>query len=827
MAEPEAPRISDVDVADQLQQSYIDYAMSVITQRALPDVRDGLLPVQRRILYAMHVARNTHEHGYRKSAKTVGEVIGNYHPHGDVAVYESLVHLAQDFAQRYPLVDGHGNFGSVDGDPPAAMRYTEARLSQVAGELLADIDKNTVDFVPNYDDNTTEPRVLPARFPSLLCNGALGIAVGMSTDIPPHNLREVIAATTALIDNPQLQLADLQRFIKGPDFPTGGIILGRRGIREAYETGRGKFTLRGRAEVVTKKNDRSEIVITEIPFRTKKSALIERIAALCKEKRLDGVSGLTDESDRHGMRVVIDIQRGADAGLLLRRLYRETPLQQTWSTRMLALVNDRPVVLSLKRVLEHYIQHQRDVVLRRTRFDLERAEKRAEILRGLLIALSRLEEVIALIRASQTRAEARDGLQEHFGLSEVQADAILDMRLVQLTGLEREKLEEELRALDELIARLKAILASEAELLAVIKSELREVAERYGDKRKTEILDEEAEDTELEEEITSETVAVTVTHAGYVKRLPLETYRSQGRGGRGITATSMRENDFVTQLFSANTRDYAYFFTTLGRVFRLRVHEIPEGSRTSRGTAAINVLALTEGERLSAVIPLRDARAEGDTDPAEEAPRYLICATQAGYMKRIPLSALANVRRSGIIAIDLGEGDRLISVRLCREDEEILAGSTKGRVIRFGVGEIRVMGRTARGVRAMRLADGDLVIGLSVAEADADVLLVSEGGIGKRTRVQDFPLHHRGGQGVRALRLSQRSGRLVALRVVHPTDEVMLISAQGILTRQRVDGISRQGRSATGVTLMRLDKDDTLVAVAALPGGGEAELVEE
>lgn len=825
MPEGSLERIRDVDVAQELQQSYIDYAMSVITQRALPDVRDGLLPVQRRILYAMHVSGNIHERGFRKSAKTVGEVIGNFHPHGDVAVYESMVHLAQDFSLRYPLVDGHGNFGSIDGDPPAAMRYTEARLTRLAGELLRDIDKDTVEFVSNYDDTTTEPLVLPSRFPNVLCNGAMGIAVGMSTDIAPHNLREVIAATVAMIENPELSTAELRRFITGPDFPTGGKILGTRGIVEAFESGRGRFTLRGRAEIVEARGDRLQIVITEIPYRTRKSALIERIAALYKEKRLEGISGLTDESDRHGMRIVIDVQRGADAQALLHKLYRETPLQQTYSVRTLALVNGRPIMLGVKRVLQEYIQHQREVVLRRTRFELARAEKRAEILRGLLTALDHLEEVIALIRGSRARAEARAGLQERFGLSEVQADAILDMRLVQLTGLEREKLQQELDELDRLIAHLNAILQSEQELLAVIKGELTDIAEQFGDERRTEIISDADADDGWDEVIVSETVAVTVTQAGYIKRLPLDTYRSQGRGGRGITATAMRENDFVTQLFSADTRDYALFFTSLGRVFRLRVHEIPEASRTARGTAAINLLALGEGEHLSAVIPIREADLEesSEADPEDSDKICLVLATRNGMVKRMRLSDLKYVRRPGIIAIGLQEGDRLIGVRMCSPNDEVLVGTRRGRAIRFLLREARVMGRTARGVRGMRLATDDEVIGLAVGEPGSDVLLVSERGIGKRTPLDDFPTHHRGGSGLRAQRLSPKSGALVALRVVHPDDEVMLISAGGILTRQAVAGISRQSRSAGGVLLMRLDADDTVVSVASLPGGEEGE----
>ena len=831
-------RRRDVDVSEHMQQAFVDYAMSVITSRALPDVRDGLLPVHRRILYAMHEAGNTHDRAFRKSAKTVGEVIGNFHPHGDVAVYSSLVRLAQDFSLRYPPIEGHGNFGSVDGDPPAAMRYTEARLSRIAGELLRDLEKDTVDFVPNYDDQDTEPVVLPSRFPNLLCNGAIGIAVGMSTNVPPHNLREVIAATVALIDHPELTSADLSKYVLGPDFPTAAMILGRQGIRQAYETGRGSMIVRGRAEISVGKGDRQQIIISEIPYETKKTAIIERIAQLYREKRLDGISGVTDGSDRHGMRLIVDLQRGANANVLLNQLYKETPLQQSYSMRLLALVDGRPRLLSLRDVLHYYIQHQREVVLRRTKFDLERAERRAHILEGLLIALDQLDLVIALIRSSQTRAEASSGLQAKFGLSEAQAEAILDMRLAQLTGLERDKLEAEYAELQKAIEYLRSILASEALLLGVIKDELGAIAERYGDERRTQIVAAEAEEFSVEDLIADERVVVTLTRAGYCKRMPLDTYRNQGRGGRGIAALTTREDDFVTDLLVPSTHDYMLFFTTAGRVFRLRVYEIPEASRTARGSAVVNLLALADGEKVAAVIPVgagafagaaeaegpaepREAEvemesAEAAEEPVEEPGGFLVMSTRRGRVKRLRLVQLANVRKNGMIAIGLEEGDQLNEVRVCGTGDEVLLASRRGQAARFPAAEVRPMGRAARGVAGMRLGPGDEVIGMGIVEPGAQMLMVSENGVGKRTPIEEFPSHHRGSTGVRAQKLGGKSGQLVGVRVVRPEDEVMLITAQGVLIRQKVGGISLQSRAAMGVMLMRPEAGDSVVALAAI-----------
>ncbi len=837
-------RVRNVDLSEQMQQAYIDYAMSTITARALPDVRDGLLPVQRRILYAMFAAGNTAERAFRKSAKTVGDVIGNYHPHGEISLYGSLVRLAQDFSMRYPLIEGHGNFGSIDGDPPAAMRYTEARLSKLAGELLRDLDKNTVDFGPNYDDQTTEPLVLPSRFPNLLANGATGIAVGMSSNVPPHNLREVIDATIALIDEPDFTSQDLMRHVRGPDFPTGAMILGLDGVRQAYSTGHGSITVRGCAEITVGRGGRQQIVITEIPYETKKSAIIERIADLYREKRLEGISAVTDGSDRHGLRIIVELQRGANAHVVLNKLYKDTPLQQTYSIRMLALVGGRPRMLPLRDLLQYYIQHQREVVVRRTRFDLERAERRAHVVQGLLIALDHLDEVIALIRQSATRQEASAGLQSHFGLTETQAEAILDMRLAQLTGLERERLEEEYRELLATIERLRAILDSEALLLDVIKSEMREVADRHGDNRRTQIIAGEAEAFAPEDLIQDERVVVTLTRAGYCKRTTLDTYRNQGRGGRGITALTTREEDFVTDLFTASTHDHVLFFTSAGRVFHVRVHEIPEGSRTARGTAVVNLLPLGETEQVTALIPVtndelaaataaaaQDGGREDDDEDDEDgetslraedrAAHFLLMATAAGRVKRLRLSQLANVRKNGIIAMGLHEGDRLIAVRLCAAGDEVLLVSRQAQAVRFPAIEVRAMGRGARGVAGMRLGPEDEVIGMEVARTGAHLLVVSEKGVGKRTPVEEFPSHHRGGTGVRAQRLDSRTGNLVGVRVVLAEDEVMLITAQGRLIRQRVGGISVQSRLARGVAVMRPEGGDPVVSMASIAPEGD------
>ncbi|MDI3299665.1 MAG: DNA gyrase subunit A [Bacillota bacterium] len=803
----EIGNVVPVDLTEQMKQSYIDYAMSVIVNRALPDVRDGLKPVHRRILYAMRQAGNTPDKPYKKSARTVGDVLGKYHPHGDVAVYDALVRMAQDFSMRYPLVDGHGNFGSVDGDPPAAMRYTEARLAPIAMELLRDLDKETVDFVPNFDGDEKEPVVLPARFPNLLVNGSSGIAVGMATNIPPHNLREVIDALLLLIEDRSLDLAELMRKIPGPDFPTGGLIVGRQGIRQAYETGRGIITLRARAHIETGKGERQRIVVEELPYEVNKAKLIEQIAEEVRERRIEGVSDLRDETDRSGMRIVIELQRGANANVVLNKLYKATALQQNFGIIMLALVEQQPRVLNLKEMLELYLDHQEEVVRRRSRFELERAEERAHILEGLRVALDHIDAIVALIRASQTVEEAREGLMTRFGLSEKQAQAILDMRLQRLTGLEREKIEEEYRELLQRIAELRAILADERRLLGVIRDELAEIREKYGDRRRTQIV---AGDAAFDEEdlIADEECVITVTHFGYVKRQPLDSYRSQHRGGRGVAGTSVRSEDFVEHLFVTRTHHWVLFFTNRGRVYPLKAHEIPEASRTARGTAVVNLVPLEGGESITAVV----------TVPAfdEEEEDFLVMATRNGVVKRTALREFASARRSGLVALGLDEGDELIAVALAREPGELLLASREGAAIRFPLDEVRPMGRTARGVSGIRLAEGDRVIAMAVVDRDADLLVVTENGFGKRTPLDQFRLQGRGGMGVRAIRPTRRNGQVAGALVVHEEDEVMAISSQGVLIRYPVRDVPRLGRLTQGVSLMRLARGDALVAVARI-----------
>ncbi len=798
-----------------MKQSYLDYAMSVIVSRALPDVRDGLKPVQRRILYAMSQVGNTPDRPYRKSAKTVGEVLANYHPHGDAAVYDALVRMAQDFSLRYPLVDGHGNMGSVDGDPPAAMRYTEARLSRLAMELLRDLDKDTVDFVPNFDGTAREPTVLPARFPNLLVNGSSGIAVGMATNIPPHNLREAIDAAVALLENPELTPRGLMKYIKGPDFPTGGLILGREGIVKAYETGRGILTLRARAEVEEAKGGRQRIVITELPYEVNKARLIERIAELVREKKVEGISDLRDETDRTGMRIVVELARGADARVILNRLYKNTQLQVNYGVIMLALVDGQPRVLNLRQMVWHYLQHQKEVVTRRTRFELARAEERAHILDGLLVALDEIDEVIALIRAARTVEEARAGLQERFRLTERQAQAILDMRLQRLTGLEREKVREEREELQKTIEYLRAVLASERMLLAVIKKELLELRDRFGDARRTQIAAPAADFGE-EDLIAREDVVVTLTHQGYVKRLPLDAYRSQHRGGRGVQAASTRQEDFVEEIFVASTHDWVYFFTNRGRVYRLKVHELPEAGRTARGTALVNLVPVAQGEKVTAVIPIPDLEVAADAGAG--APPYLFMATRGGTVKKTPLAEFANVRRSGLIALELDPGDELIGVRLTDGRCHVMLVTRQGLAIRFAEDEVRPMGRGAAGVRGISLGQGDAVVAMTAfpAEEDAglDLLVVTERGFGKRTPLTEYRLQGRGGKGILTARVTGKNGPVVAARVVRDGDEVMLITAQGVAIRQPADGISRVGRDAQGFILMRLEPGDTLVGLA-------------
>jgi DNA gyrase subunit A len=798
-----ADRIVPVRIEEEMKHSYLDYAMSVIIGRALPDVRDGLKPVQRRILYAMNEVGMGPDKPYKKSARLVGEVLGKYHPHGDVAIYDAMVRLAQDFVCRYPLVDGHGNFGSVDGDAPAAMRYTEVRLAPLAVEMLRDIDKETVDFIPNFDEHFKEPVVLPARVPNLLINGSSGIAVGMATNIPPHNLGEVVDALVMLIDNPAASVADLMLAIKGPDFPTGGLILGREGIRAAYSTGRGTIKVRAAARIETVKGGKQQIVVTQLPYMVNKARLVETIADLVREKHIEGITDLRDESGREGIRVVIELRRDVNADVLLNQLYHHTQLQVSFGVIMLALVKGEPRILSLKEMLTEYLDHQKEVVVRRTRFDLARAEERAHVLEGLRIALDHIDAIIALIRASRTVAEARSGLMEKFGLSEKQAQAILDMRLQRLTGLEREKIEEEYRELLTAIERLRAILGSEAMVYQIIRSELLEIKNTYGDERRTRITSD-VGTLAPEDLIPEERVVVTLTAEGYVKRQPLAAYRSQRRGGRGILGTGTKEEDVVEHLITLSTHDYVLFFTNSGRAYRVKGHEIPEASRQAKGTPLVNLISLGAGEKVTAVLSVREF-SDG---------QYLVMATRRGYVKKTPLAEFDSVRRAGLVTITLEEGDELIYVRRTDGERELLLGTRGGKAIRFAEAEIRSMGRAARGVRGINLAPDDAVVSLDVVQKSADLLVVTAKGFGKRTPLGQFTRHSRGGKGMKAIRISERNGPVVDMKVVRPSDDLMLITAAGVLIRLEVDGIPEKGRDTQGVTLMRLEEGDSVMALA-------------
>ncbi|MGE5590286.1 MAG: DNA gyrase subunit A [Bacillota bacterium] len=802
-----------VDLEREMRKSYIDYAMSVIVSRALPDVRDGLKPVHRRILYAMYDAGNTPDKAYRKSAKTVGEVLGNFHPHGDQAVYDAMVRMAQDFAIRYPLVDGHGNFGSMDGDPPAAMRYTEARLSKMALAMLADIDKETVDFDPNFDNTDEEPKVLPSRIPNLLVNGSEGIAVGMATKIPPHNLREVIDGVIMLIDNPAADVKDLMQVIKGPDFPTGALIMGREGIRDAYTTGRGSITMRAVATIEPMNNGKSRIVVTEIPYQVNKARLIEQIAELVRDKKIDGITDLRDETDRHGMRIVVELRRDANPNVILNQLYKFTPMQSTFGAIMLSLVDSVPKVLNLREMLYYYLQHQKDVVTRRSRYDLRKAEERAHILEGLRIALDHIDEVINLIRASRTEDDARQGLMARFGLSEVQAKAIVDMRLGRLTGLERDKIEQEYAELLKTMDYLRALLSNERMLMTVIKKELSDVRDKYGDDRRTKITASEAEEFALEDLIPEEDMVVTLTHAGYIKRLPLDTYRSQRRGGRGVTGMGTKEEDFVEHIFVATTHHSILVFTNRGKVYKLKVHQVPEAGRTAKGTAIVNLLQISPGEKIQAVIPVKGV----DED------HFLFFATQAGTVKKTRISEYANIRAGGLIAVGLEEQDELVGVRRTDGNSEIILVSARGQAIRFKEEDVRAMGRSAHGVRGMNLDRDDVVIGMDVADDTADLLVVTDQGFGKRTPVKEYRLTGRGGKGVRTMNLTRRNGNLVGIRSVREDDELILITANGVLIRIAVREVSQQGRDTQGVTVMRPDEGDKVVALALVPPKEEDE----
>ncbi|MDL2318617.1 DNA gyrase subunit A [Eubacteriales bacterium OttesenSCG-928-A19] len=796
-------RLVDINLEEEMKRSFISYAMAVIINRALPDVRDGLKPVHRRILYAMHELGMTPDKPFRKSARIVGDVLGKYHPHGDSAVYDAMVRLAQDFSTRYMLVEGQGNFGSVDGDDAAAMRYTEARLSKSAMEMVRDLEKETVDFYPNFDETLMQPSVMPSRYPNLLVNGSSGIAVGMATNIPPHNLGEVIDGLIHLIDHPDCTVTDLMEHIKGPDFPTGGIVLGKNGIYEAYTTGRGRIITRARTEIEPMTANRSRILITEIPYMVNKARMIEKIAELVHEKRLEGISDIRDESDRDGMRIVIELKKDVNAAVVLNYLYKHTQLQDTFGVIMLALVDGEPKLLTLKQALYHYLEHQKEVIVRRTRYDLDKAEARAHILEGLLIALDNIDEVVHIIRSSHQTSEARTRLMERFGLSERQSQAILDMRLARLTGLERERLEEELAALRKTIEYLRAVLANDYMVLDIIKEEILEVRRRFADPRRTELtaLEGEIDPADLVQE---EDMVVTLTHFGYVKRSPKSVYRTQNRGGRGVTGLSTREEDYAEKMLVVSTHDDLMFFTNRGRVYMIKCYEIPEASRTAKGTAIVNVLPLDGGEMVTAMVPI----------PMDMDGYNLVMATRQGSIKKTELAEFANLRRTGLIAIILRDEDELIGVELTRGEDELLLGTRNGMAIRFPETDIRVMGRASIGVRSIALEKDDQVISLAKVEPGALVLSITTGGYGKRTDIDEYRVQTRAGKGVHAMRLTNKTGLLAAQLLVHPGMDLMLITDDGTIIRTPADDISKLGRNTQGVRLMRVGEGAQVVGVA-------------
>ncbi|WP_195574033.1 DNA gyrase subunit A [Paenibacillus sp. 1001270B_150601_E10] len=800
MAEEQQSQIKDRDIGTEMRESFLDYAMSIIVSRALPDVRDGMKPVHRRILYAMSELGMSPDKPYKKSARIVGEVIGKYHPHGDSAVYETMVRMAQDFSLRYMLVDGHGNFGSIDGDMAAAMRYTEARLSKISMEMLRDLNKETVDFAPNYDGEEKEPVVLPARFPNLLVNGLSGIAVGMATNIPPHNLIEVINGVQALIKDPELTPIDLMDYIHGPDFPTAGLIMGREGIRQAYMTGRGSVVMRARAEI-EENNGKARIVVNEIPYQVNKARLVEKIAELVRDKKIDGITDLRDESDRNGMRIVIELRRDVTPSVVLNNLYRHTQMQVNFGVNMLALVNQEPRVLNLRDVLHYYIEHQVEVIRRRTQFDLNKAEARAHILEGLRIALDHLDEIIALIRASRNDEEARNGLMERFELSFEQAQAILDMRLRRLTGLERDKIEEEYNELLAKIAEFKAILADEQLVLQIVHDELEEVKQKYGDERRTEITF--GDDIMDEDLIPREDVIITITHSGYIKRLPATTYRSQKRGGRGVVGMGMKDDDFVEHLFVTNSHHYLMFFTDKGKVYRIKAYEIPDLSRTARGTPVINLIQIEQGETINAVIPVEEFGGE----------QYLFFATRQGIVKKTPLIDYNNIRKGGLIAINLRDDDDLIGVRLTDGEREIIMGTKNGMSIRFSEKDVRSMGRSATGVKGINLDSDDRVIDMDVIDPAQDVLIVTTKGYGKRTPTEEYRSQTRGGKGIKAINVTEKNGPLAGLKVVSDDDDLMVITESGTIIRTSISGISQLGRYAQGVKIINIRDEDAVSTV--------------
>lgn len=807
-------KIIPIEISQEMKKSYIDYSMSVIVGRALPDVRDGLKPVHRRILYSMIEQGITPDKPYRKSARIVGDVLGKYHPHGDLSVYMAMVKMAQDFATRGLLVDGQGNFGNVDGDSPAAMRYTEARMSRLATELLRDIDKETVDFGPNFDESLQEPLVLPARYPNLLVNGSNGIAVGMATSIPPHNLGEVIDATVHYIDNRDCTTEDLMEHIAGPDFPTGAMIIGTEGIKEAYRTGRGKVRVRARAEIEELPKGKQQIVITEIPFQVNKSRLVERIADLVRDKKVEGISDLRDETNRHGIRVVIELKRDVNANIILNNLYKHSQLEETFSIINLAIVDKTPKVLNLKQYLESYVDHQKDVITRRTQFELKKAQARAHILEGLKIALDNIDRVISIIRGSENGQIAKEKLIEEFALSDIQAQAILDMRLQRLTGLERDKIDNEYKELMERITYLESILADENKLFGVIKDEMLAIKDKYSDPRRTEIKPAEGE-IALKDLYEEEEIAITLTHLGYIKRLPADTYKSQKRGGRGISALTTREEDFVTDLISTTTHSLMLFFTNRGRVYKLNAYEVPEGKRTSKGTAIVNLLQLNPGEKIARTISF-------NTDSKEnEDLKYLLFATKSGIVKKTPISDFKNINKSGLIAINLKDGDELIGVNRTNGEEDIILVTENGMSIRFNENDVRSMGRTATGVKGITLSKGDHVVSMDLISNGADLLVVSEKGFGKRTETEEYRPQIRAGKGIKTYNINSKTGKLVGATLVDEDDEMMMINSNGVLIRIRVNEISIFGRVTSGVKLMKTDEEVEVVSIAKLKGEEE------
>ncbi|MGA2623143.1 MAG: DNA gyrase subunit A [Bacteroidota bacterium] len=809
-------KIIPVDIEDEMKGSYIDYAMSVIVARALPDVRDGLKPVHRRVLYGMQDLGLASNRAYKKSARIVGEVLGKYHPHGDTAVYDTMVRMAQEFSLRYPLVDGQGNFGSVDGDSPAAMRYTEARLSRIAEEMLRDLDKNTVNFAPNFDDTLKEPTVLPALIPNLLVNGSSGIAVGMTTNIPPHNLTEVINGCVAVIENPGLSDDKLMKIIKAPDFPTGGIIYGYDGVKEAYKTGRGRIVIRGRATIETGKNDRQSIVVTEIPYQVNKAMLIEKTAELVRDKKIEDISDIRDESDRDGMRIVIELKRDSNAEVVLNNLYKHTQLQTTFGVIVLALVDGRPQVLTLRQLLDHFLKHRNEVVVRRAKFDLSEAEKRAHILEGYIIALDNIDEIIRLIKKSKDVPSAQEGLMKKFKLSEIQAKAILDMRLQKLTGLERKKVEDEYKETIKLIERLQSILASKKLQMQIIREELDEIKKKYGDERRTEIVYD-FEEFSVEDMIAEEDVVITISHSGFIKRFPVSGYRRQSRGGKGVMGATTKEDDFIEHMFIASTHNYILLFTDEGRCYWLKVFEIPEAGRTARGKPIVNLVKKQQDENIKAFVPVQEF----------DDKHFIAMVTEQGMIKKTALSEYGNVRRTGIAAITLQKNDSVKDVKLTDGTQDILIGTNNGMAIRFHEDEARSVGRTALGVRATKLNKGDKVIGaIAVKHRTTTVLVAAENGFGKRSELDEYRVSHRGGKGVITLRVTDKTGKMVAIREVLDNDDIVIVTAQGVVIRQPAKEIRIAGRNTQGVRLIRLESGDKVSAVAAVPSEEAEETAE-